>query len=737
MLDAPHVAVRRSDLAAGPLLLAGFAAALFASAFLLFSVQPVVSRLILPRLGGSPGVWNTCVCFFQMTLLLGYGYAHLVATHLRVRAQVLVHAGLLGAGMAALPLSVGDAAPPFDASPVPWLLWVLASRVGLPFLAISATAPLLQGWFARTTHPQARDPYFLYAASNAGSLVALLGYPVLIETTLGLSEQGRLWSLGFVVTAALVLLSGMAALLRGAAPAPVLGSASVPLPRPGLPMAERLRWVALSFVPSALMLAVTTHITADVVAVPLFWMLPLAIYILTFIVAFGRRAPAASPAALRIQGVTLALAGLTGLLGTGTNAAMLLPLAAFTLAAVVCHTELAARRPGVAHLTGYFLLISLGGALGGVFNALLAPVLFPLPLEYPLLLVAACLLRPAPARTSGAARLGDVALPAVLALSIVALMALDGPGAPHAAALALRVGTLLLCGAGLLWSTGRRVRLALGLAACLFVPMAAQAVHTKAIVRNFFGILRVQGMEAEDVVTLQHGSTVHGVQGLRAGEELAPYGYYSSHGPFGRLFATLAQPTPSVGVLGLGVGSLACYARPGEAWTFYEINPAVAALARDTRWFHHLSGCGNQPAVVLGDARLQLAAEPARRFDVLVVDVFSSDSIPVHLLTKEAMALYLSHLNPGGTLLVHVSNRYLDLVPVVARLATDAGANVRHLLAAPGGDAMRGMPAEVVAVGAPGNALDALAADGWDVPAPGPVLWTDERSDVLGVIRWR
>ncbi len=407
---------------AGSVLLAGFTLSLFASAFLLFSVQPLVSRLVLPRLGGSPAVWNTCVCFFQAALLLGYGYAHLSSTRLQPRAQVALHAVVLAAALALMPLSLGVAPPPAEASPIGWLFTLLTLTIGLPFVAIAATAPLMQTWFARTTHPHANDPYFLYAASNAGSLVALLSYPVLIETTLGLSDELRLWSAGLVLTAAAVLTCGLAALAQSAAP---IFQPIVRAHAPPIAITERLRWVVLAFVPSALMLAVTTHITTDVASVPLFWVAPLAIYILTFVLAFAQRARLHRRILLMLQGAALAIAGLTSLADTSNMAAMLVPLLAFALTAAVCHTELASRRPNVQYLTGYFFLISVGGALGGLFNALLAPVLFQVPLEYPLLLVAACLLRPpatrlrTQARENWAAR-GDLLLPGTLiALEII------------------------------------------------------------------------------------------------------------------------------------------------------------------------------------------------------------------------------------------------------------------------------------------------------------------------------
>ena len=688
--------------AAGSVLLAGFATALFLSAFLLFSVQPVVSRMLLPRLGGSPSVWNTCVCFFQAALLVGYSYAHFVASRLRPRTQLVWHGLALASGFTVLPLSLGVDAPSPDAGPIFWLLIRLAVAVGPPFVAIAATAPLLQHWFSLTNHPRARDPYFLYVASNCGSLLALLSYPVLIETTLGLSDQARLWSIGFAATAAIVLACGAVARFDSAsAAAPVVG------PEALVTNSERLHWVALAFLPSALMLAVTTYITTDIAATPLFWVAPLAIYIGTYIMAFARRQIVGRATLLTLQAIALAGAALTSVMGAQNFASLLIALGAFTFTAAVCHTELARRRPDVRHLTGYYLLISVGGALGGMFSALLAPILFPGPWEYPLLLVAACLLRPPlqPLRWSEvrAIRIQWLLIVALIALAIAFLWAAasDGLGAfPSVTRIALYVAT----GIPLLWVARRRWLSAIAMAGLLSAPALIDAPGTLMMTRTFFGVLRVQAQPNDDLVVLKHGTTIHGFQSTRPGEELLPLGYYGRSSPFGRLFAVLGKRTPpikSVSVLGLGTGGLGCYARPGEQWTFREIDPEVERIARNNRWFHFMDGCGNHPTVVLGDARLTLAADTAARYDLIIADAFSSDSVPVHLLTREALQQYFARLKPGGIVLFHVSNRYLDLTPVIARLAKDAGAPVRHLLVLPLGSERRQTGAEVVAVGAP------------------------------------
>ena len=514
-----------------------------------------------------------------------------------------------------------------------------------------------------------------------------------------------------------------------------------------VPVRTQLRWVALAFVPSGLMLAVTTYITTDIAAAPLFWVVPLALYILTFMIAFGRTQRAMPRMLPTVQALCLAAAGVAALMGVPSLLALGIALLVFTVTALACHLELASLRPEATQLTRYFLLMSIGGAAGGVFNALIAPSLFRGPWEYPLLLILACVVRPqrAPAPETGAGiqardRAG-FSLPRLLSILLAAAALVYGvsPAAPAALRpIAIAAGIVLPAGA-LLWLSRRGAYLGVGLASLLIVPLLVRAVSAERSVRSFFGTYRVVRIPASGITVLQHGTTIHGVQSNRPGEATLPLGYYSHSGPFGRFFAVIRKTRPalpSVNIIGLGIGGLGCYANPGENWSFREIDPAVERLARDTRSFHFMQLCGNDPAVSIGDARVTLTRDTAARYDVLVIDAFSSDSVPVHLLTREALALYFSRLAPGGTVLFHISNRYLDLAPVVARMAQAAGATARHLVAPAQSDGFRISAAEVIAVVPPGGNLDALAADGWDVPAPGPVLWTDDRSDVARVIRW-
>jgi hypothetical protein len=709
-------------------LLGTYAITVFVGAALLFFVQPMVSKMLLPHLGGSPSVWNTSMCFFQATLLLGYLYAHWLSRRFGGGTQTAIHCAVLAVAALFLPLDLTLPVPPADGSPVPWLLGTLAVTVGPPFFAISATAPLLQRWFSRTNHPDASDPYFLYAASNAGSLLALLAYPLAVEPHLRLLEQSRWWALGLGALGLGIVLcwygysrnrsGAQAAAAEEAGAAPTIG--------------QRARWVGYAFVPSAYLLAVTAHITIDLASAPMFWVIPLALYLLTFIFAFARRPPL--PHWLMVRAQPFLIIPIV-LLSFTTQGIWALPLhlAAFFVTALVGHGELARTRPAVRHLTEFYLWVSFGGVLGGIFAALLAPAVFPGIWEYPLMLVAACLVRP----TVKALPRGwcwDVALPLLLVIGLAALLRWgDLPGSVLLAA-------LMVAAVALLSFSDRPWRFALGVGGCFIVLSLAGAGDTLATTRSFFGVNKVRLIADGTIRALQQGTTIHGAESAIPGRELDMLGYYTREGPFGKLFEALeGRGVKRVGVTGLGTGALACYARPGETWTFHEIDPEVVKLAKDGRYFHFLAGCGN-PRIVLGDARLTLRDEPDAGYDVILMDAFSSDSVPIHLLTREALALYQRKLAAGGVILFHVSNRYLELPPLIAALAQDAGSPARHMLyvpAVPG--ALDNYSSEVVVVGQPGASLDFLTADaGWQVPqAKGAAVWTDDRSDILSRIRWR
>jgi hypothetical protein len=633
-----------------------FTITLFVSAALLFSVQPLIAKMLLPLLGGSPAVWNTCMVFFQSLLLAGYLYAHAATTWLGPRRQAPLHVGLLLLPVVVLPLAVSPGwLPPADANPIPWLLALLLVSVGLPFFMVATSAPLLQKWFARTGHPGGRDPYFLYAASNLGSLLALLSYPLLLEPYLRLAEQSWLWSSAYGL---LVLLTTACAVVVWRAPARAPGGEGPQTtaepggagPPERLAPGRRLRWVALAFVPSSLMLGVTTHLSTDIAALPLLWVLPLALYLLSFILVFARRPPLprrlaerAFPMAVVLSALFFCLEALNPL-WVPLYLDIPLHLLTFFVVAVGCHGELAGDRPPERHLTEFYLWMASGGVLGGLFNALIAPVVFDRVVEYPLALVLAALLQPragAPAERP-LSRWLDLALPLGLAaLAAVLFASLSAFRFSSTAPSNVLAGLfLLLC----YTFEGRPIRFALGvggvlLASALSPGHSGQTLYRE---RSFFGVLRVAHDPTGQYRQLIHGTTLHGQQSLDPARRDEPLTYYHRTGPAGQVLEVFQQrpAKPSVGVVGLGAGSLACYARAEQDWTFYEIDPSVERIARDPRFFTYLQDCrAGGLRVVLGDARLRLREEPDRRHGLIILDAFSSDAIPIHLLTREALGL--------------------------------------------------------------------------------------------------
>jgi len=738
-----------------------FTVTLFVSAGLVFLIQPMFAKFILPLFGSTPSVWNVSMVFFQTALLGAYLYAHVSTRRLGVRRQAALHMALLALGLLALPIGVPALAPPADSSPLPHLLGLLALTVGLPFFVVSTTAPLLQRWLADTDHPAAADPYFLYRASNLGSVLGLLAYPLALERGLRLGEQGRLWSAGYVVLAALVAVCGVVVWRSRAAPGdnetaapPVVGSmpavaaaiesggpAAAPRALTAPSTARRLRWVALAFVPSSLMLATTTFLTTDIAPIPLLWVVPLSLYLLSFTIVFS---PGRHALGLH-RWMVPALPGLAVVIAIGLLVGardplwlvMLVHLAAFFVAAMVCHGELARDRPVATSLTGFYLLVALGGALGGAFTAIIAPAVFDSVLEYPLAVVLACLCLPgrAPRIAPGRfARRLDFALPlavgavAVIALALVSLggdfVSLGGEETNETErVLAMSVA------AGIALTFARRpLRFGLAVGAIVAAGLLPIGAAENVIYRDrsFFGAYRVVASQGGSVHELVDGTTTHGIQDLAPGRSLELLSYYRRDGPIGQLMYTLSPAiTTRTAIVGLGAGTMACYARPGDRWTFYEIDPAVERIARDPRLFTYLRDCPGRYDVVLGDARLSLSRAADRRYGLIVLDAFTSDAIPTHLLTREALALYRSRLRAGGVLAFHISNNYLALEPVVDKLARDAG------LACV---AQQGVESDWVAMAQRKTDFGATAVD-WrwhECPgAPDSAVWTDDFSNLV------
>ncbi len=714
-------------------------AAIFTAAALLFWVQPMFGKLVLPLLGGTPAVWAATLLFFQTALLAGYLYAHFLGRFLPFRAQIITHGCVLF--LAALTLPVGIPAgiePPSSEMPVFWLFGLFTVTVGAPYTAVAATSPLLQRWFSMSGHPAASNPYQLYVASNAGSLIGLLGYPLLVEPLAGATFQTVLWSAGFVV---MMLLIGVSALGLQASS----GSTSVTAREssPATTWFERFRWIALSFVPSSLLLGVTTHITTDIAAMPLLWAFPLALYLLTFIVAFADRPLVPRPLLLKAEALSLAILAAMMWFDGSNAAGLTISLVAFFIVALARHGELVLTKPPAQHLTEFYLWMSAGGALGGLFNAIIAPLAFDRITEYPLTLVAAgftrLLLVPAGERW----KIGPIDF-ALLALAIVAAATMRLSGT-DAASIPLPVVVVVITAMALAvyHFQSNAWRFALGLAAMLVLLHGKFDSTTLTQARSFFGAYRVFEQPATGHVILSHGTTIHGAQSTREARP-APLTYYAAEGPLGQAIQALQPMKTSLryGVVGMGAGASACFSRDADLWTFYEIDPLVIRLARDHGAFRFLSACTPKARIVAGDARLSLAREAEGAFDILILDAFSSDSIPTHLMTREALQLARTKLAPGGVILFNISNRYLKLEPVVANTARAAGlTGITQVFRVNAEQAGRMITSsQWIALSSSAETLARVSETGnWRPLKPDAqtAVWTDDYSSLLGVIAVR
>jgi hypothetical protein len=736
-----------------------FASAIFLSSALLFWLEPLFGKIVLPLLGGAPAVWNACILFYQTALLAGYAWAH-AADRLGLKRHMTVHVTLSVLALAVLPFAVPRVLlPPSNEWPLGWLLLVLMLGVGLPFVMVAANGPLLQLWYSRSKARGAKDPYFLYAGSNLGSTAALLLFPIVLERYLTLPEQSSAWRIAYIMMLTLLAVCAIM-IVRSGVWQEVAETRSAPVDDAGIPWRRRLRWLALAAIPSSLMLGVTTYISSEVAPIPLIWILPLAIYLGTLVLAFAateRLSDALN--AVFARGLTWRSAAGT-LLGLGAFAGVFLLVLAlwgsrpavvvahlllFAGAAMVCHIQLAADRPPAHRLTEFYLWTAVGGALGGAFNTLVGPAVFTSVLEYPLALTAVLMVLPARAGKDGVrptASWSDLGWPIAVGLATAAvplLLAATNTTLPLPSRLLLAVPALACLG-----FSGRPVRFGAGLAAVV----VASTVYPSEIGtvehedRNFFGVHRVLRDDRNGFRWLTHGVTVHG--GQRLTDTITPYPltYFTPTGPVGDVFRafTPSQQNAHVGVIGLGAGAMLYYGVAGQRWTFFEIDPAVTDIARDDRYFDFLSKSRAAYTVVPGDARLALARDSATIYDLLVLDAFASDAIPTHLLTREAMRLYMSRLAPHGLLLMHISNRFFDLGPVVERLAADAGlASVRRMDVEPDDTESTGKFGSHWALIARDAALLApvAALDSWE---PFPVrpelrVWTDDYSSVLPLLR--
>jgi hypothetical protein len=552
-------------------------------------------------------------------------------------------------------------------------MWTLFLAIGLPFFVVSTTSPLLQKWFSKVGHHTSEDPYYLYAASNAGSMLTLLSYPFLIEPTIGLLSQKTFWSFGFGFLC--LLIAGCAFLLWRNQNTAVTDKPSEPEIIEKLSLKTKAHWLVLAFVPSSLLLGLTNFISTDIASAPLLWIIPLTLYLFTFILVFSTWADKIHPTMVWLQPIILAPFIAYSFVDPAALpywVNLILHLVAFFLAVMVCHGELAKNRPSIQHLTTFYLIMSFAGMLGGMFNTFVAPFIFDAVYEYPMMIVAALLLRPGLYSQKISLQ---VLFPAVLfCLGLGIYFFSDQLSQPLI--YAATNGLILLAGLSYAFRS-RAISLALLTGVILFFTLSIQSLITNVIYqeRSFFGVLSVresvlldENNRPEKYRELFHGTTKHGAQRLAAGLETTPLTYYSRPGPMGQLFSTYDHQSDhwEIGAVGLGAGALACYAKKQQHWTQYEIDPLVISVAQNPSYFSYLKRCSKNTTFTVGDARLSLTKEADQKFDLLMMDAFSSDAVPTHLLTREAMELYFSKLKPNGILAFHITNRHLDLKKVIS-----------------------------------------------------------------------
>lgn len=717
-----------------------FTATIFLSASLLFFVQPLFTKIVLPHIGGTPAIWTSAMLFFQTVLIAGYLYAHFLTRYVPTGLQVAVHLVLWSAALAFLPLSIAEGwIYDADGSAILQTLGLFAVGVGLPFAVLSANAPLIQSWYSRTDGPSAHDPYFLYGASNLGSLMALLAFPLVAEPLFGATRIGLGWAAGFVLLGLFLLLSGLSAMRSRNHEVP---RAEIHFEETAPATVDLLRWAVIAFVPSSLMLAVTSKMSTDLGSVPLLWVIPLALFLLTFVLTFTHRTwisdrGLTTGAVLGIAYLTMVFSGLLGH-GLGWIEAGAMVLAFFAIA-MFAHRTLYWLRPGGAHLTLFYVTMSVGGALGGLFNSVIAPIVFTGLYEGAVtIFVAAALLFFAVngSRPHGRDAAIGVILAGLLTLPLTTFNVVQTFGNWDV----LKYVFAAIFAAMLILSQRRPATV---LSAVLVVSIfGLVGLRSEALFRDrsFFGTHQVRDRADDAMRVYSNGTTVHGAQRLSEldAERPSPLFYYISGGPLGQIMQSdIATAAHRVGVVGLGVGALACYAQPGQDWHFYEIDKTVDDVARNPALFTFLSSCTPNAPTHMGDARMVLERQTDMRFDVLVIDAYSSDAVPVHLTTTEAMQLYLDRLTPGGVLMYHISNRYYEIHRPLATSAAALDVEIRlqnyegHL-----DHDEADVPSKVALITKNPEVLEKLDADPrWQTFEPdGLRLWTDDYANALSIL---
>ena len=726
-----------------------FTASIFLSAVLLFSVQPMFSKLVLPLLGGSSSVWNTAMVFFQGTLLAGYIYAHIISKYFKFVTQIMIHALILMVGCLFLPLSIANGWTPPETGPQAlWLIALFAVSVGAPFFAISANAPLLQRWFSRTSDKDADDPYFLYAASNAGSLLSLCLYPVLFEPFLRLQEQTSLWSIGYIILIVVIICSGLFGYKNKA----VFTSSSTQMETkdasPQLSLSQIMIWVVLAFIPSSLMLGVTSHMTVNIASAPFLWIMPLALYLLTFIFAFSKRSFITSKYLKYVYYFSIFAALWAGLFVDRLLLSIVIALVCYFIIALGCHMQLVSKRPDVSRLTEFYIWMSFGGVLGGIFNALVAPLIFSTTYEYVIVLSLALFIY---FKADTAISTKSAFNRELLRIFLISIIMFTGfiLAKTHLSICLFLTGIYLVYGLRKLSEEKIKSSL-INLSLVCTLTVLIPSMNTSKVLkdRSFFGIINVQADDGKHGIVHKflHGDTIHNYQLQAEALKRIPLAYYSQGNTFdlGLQFARSEAPNPSqfnVSMIGLGAGAMSCYEKRTDNWTYFEIDPAVVDMATNSDYFSYMQDCSFKSDVRIGDARLKFQDIPENSQDYIIVDAFSSDSIPAHLVNKEAMALYQSRLKPNGLVFFHTSNRVLDISSVVVNLAEDVNLDSRYIKI----NEFEGNPyseyttSSIAVIVGSAKQMEKLSNydDKWHkyIASPDVGLWSDDYSHILGTLK--
>jgi len=703
------------------------------SSSLLFVVQPMFSKMVLPLLGGTPQVWNTAMVFFQVSLLAGYAYAHGITKFLNIKSQGVLHLILLILFFFVLPISLTEnQVPSIDHNPTLWQLTLMLMTMGGPFFIISASAPMLQRWFSFTDHKDADNPYFLYGASNLGSVSALLLYPIIIEPNIDLDQQSYSWMYGYIILIVLIVICCLSIWKIKLKKTAIKMSRKIDI----ITFKTRSKWIILSFIPSSLMLGVTTYITTNIASAPLIWIIPLLLFIITFIIVFSRKPIISESTASNFLGYLIIYMFINlFIFGSGGLVNVPIHMGLFFFAALTCHSLLASSKPSAEHLTEFYLMISIGGALGGVFNALIAPNIFIVPIEYAIALAGAVFMRLSNVKQEKIKAI-DVMLGVLAAGAIISLRE------EYSMTIKILLSAVTLV--GLTLTLNKRWVFASAVLIPLLISTPGNLINffTEDLIfkdRNFFGVVRVMNNNNQRIFI--DGTTIHGTQFSDKKDELKLTSYYTKTSPISDLFeyATQEFDEQKVAVLGLGVGVTACYYKKGRRFDFYEINPATINIAENPKYFSFLSNCGSPYEIYQGDARIELKKRKDHNYDFIFADAYSSDNIPIHLITREAVALYLKKLNSKGILGFNISNSYVDIEPVLTEIANSFNIKGYSKLSKGAlieGTNIKGEVAQAFAFARNKKQEEYLISKGWKLgqKRKGVGLWTDKFSNIITVL---